>query len=360
MKAAMIHEFGKPLGLVDIAPPTCPPDGVVIDVRACGVCRSDWHAWTGADPDVQLPHIPGHEFAGVVVEVGTERHRFSVGDRVTAPFVLGCGQCDACQQGEATICDTQETIGFSCWGAFAERIAVPRADFNLASLPDSVDDVSAAGLGCRVTTAFRALVDRAELQPTEWLAVHGCGGVGLSAILIAKALGARVVAIDIANEKLALAQSLGADATINASQFAQQACGEAVRDATGGGAHVAIDALGITDTFLSSLHSLRKMGRHVQIGMPLHEHATVPLPLLELVYARQISLHGTRGMPPQRFPTLFDWITSGRLNIQPLVTRTIPLEEASTVLAEMNNYQGLGITVIDLNHQPADVNVCHL
>ncbi|MCA9174234.1 MAG: zinc-binding dehydrogenase [Planctomycetales bacterium] len=348
MRAAVIESFHGPLPVREVPDPVCPADGVVVSVRACGVCRSDWHAWTGGDPDVVAPHVPGHEFAGVVIEAGSACH-VPVGTRVTAPFVLGCGVCEDCQRGEATICDRQDTIGFTQWGAFAERLAIPRADFNVVALPHDLDDAAAAGLGCRVTTAFRALVDRAGLQPQEWVAVHGCGGVGLAAIQIAAALGARPVAVDIREDKLQLARAFGAVAVVNAANEEQagKPVGDAVRELTSGGAHVSIDALGITATFENSLRSLRKLGRHVQIGMPLHEHASPVLPLLELVYSRQISLYGTRGLPPQRFSALFQWIAEGRLDVSALVTRRIALSEAGSVLDEMNHYEGLGICVID-------------
>ncbi len=200
MRAAIFEKFKAPLEVRQVADPACPADGVIVRVKACGVCRSDWHAWTGADSDVSAPHVPGHEFAGAVEEVGKECRRFKAGDRVTAPFILACGACPDCLGGDATVCNHQFVVGFSGWGAFAERIAVPRADFNLVPLPDAMDFVEAAGMGCRVTTSFRALVDRAKLQPGEWLAVHGCGGVGLSAVMIGAALGAQVLAIDVNEE----------------------------------------------------------------------------------------------------------------------------------------------------------------
>lgn len=344
MKAALMTEYDGALPLETVPDPTCPRHGAVVEVRACGVCRSDHHAWKGADPDVVLPHVMGHEFAGVVLEVGPECHGFEVGDRVTAPFILGCGACPDCRSGEPTICNHQDVIGFTFWGAFAERVAIAHADFNLVRLPDAVGFTAAAGMGCRVTTAFRAVADRGAVQPGEWLAVHGCGGVGLSAILIGRAMGARVIGIDIAPQALEMARAFGADAVVDAS-----ACdvGSAVRDLTGGGAHVSLDALGLTASFENSLRSLRKLGRHVQIGMPVGAHATPPLPLLELVYARQLTLHGTRGIAPHRFSALFDMVAAGHFDPARLVTRTIPLSEAGEALREMDRFQGQGVCVID-------------
>ena len=346
MKAALITEFDGPVDLEEVADPTCPRDGAVIAIRACGICRSDHHAWKGADPDVVLPHVMGHEFAGEVLETGPECHRFRIGDRVTAPFILGCGSCPDCRGGDPTICNHQQVIGFTGWGAFAERLAVQHADFNLVRLPETVDFVSAAGMGCRVTTAFRAVVDRGSLAPGEWLAVHGCGGVGLSAVMIGAAMGARVLAVDINPQALAMARDLGATETIDAAAAAPDV-GEAVREVTDGGAHVSVEALGLTETFGNSLRGLRKLGRHVQIGMPVGAHAMPSLPLLELVYARQISLVGSRGIGAARFSALFDMVVAGRLDPGALVTARIPLSGAGESLRAMDEFRGHGVTVID-------------
>ena len=345
MRAAVMHRFDAPVPVNDVPDPACPVDGVVVAVRACGVCRSDHHAWKGADPDVSLPHVMGHEFAGEIVEVGPECRRFTLGDRVTAPFILGCGHCADCRRGDATICADQHVIGFTSWGAFAELLAVPRADFNLVRLPDRLGFVEAAGMGCRVTTAWRAVTDRAAIRPGEWLVVHGAGGVGLSVVMIAAALGARVVAVAVSGDALEVASQLGADVALDATGVGD--VGEAVRTLTGGGAHVSIDALGVGATFENSLRSLRKLGRHVQVGMPVGEHATVELPLLELVYARQLTLHGMRGLDAAGFGPLLDLVDAGRLDPGALVTRRIPLSMVGSALADMDGAPPPGITVVD-------------
>ncbi|MBC8037099.1 MAG: zinc-dependent alcohol dehydrogenase family protein [Rhizobiales bacterium] len=345
MRAALFETFRQPLVVTRVPDPVCPPDGAVIHVMACGVCRSDHHAWAGVDPDVVVPHVPGHEFAGVIAETGHLCTRWKKGDRVTAPFILACGECTDCRGGDPTVCNHQHVAGFSSWGAFAELIAVPHADFNLVRIPEALGFAETAGMGCRVTTSFRALVDRAKLQPGEWLAVHGCGGVGLSAVMIGAAMGAKVLAVDVNGEALAMARTLGASAALNVTGISD--VGETVRAMTDGGAHVSLDALGVTQTFHNSIRSLRKLGRHVQIGMPVGQHTEPTLPLLETVYSRQISIMGTRGIAASRFPALLAMVEAGRIDPARLITKRIPLDEAGAAIAAMDGYTGTGITVID-------------
>lgn len=342
MRAARLTAFRAPLEIAEVAEPDCPDDGVVLRVLACGVCRSDWHAWSGADPDVALPHVPGHEFCGTVEVAGPEVRRWRPGDRAIAPFILACGRCPDCAAGHQTVCARQILPGFTAPGAFAERVAVPRADHNLAALPDGLDPAVAAAMGCRVTTAFHALTGRATLAPGEWLAVHGAGGVGLSAVMLGAALGASVVAVDIAEEKLALARAMGAVATVHA---AETDAADAVREITGGGAHVSVEALGIPATTTASLACLRPLGRHVQIGMPTGAHARMALPM-DLVYGRQLALFGTRGMPAWKFPRLFAMLAAGRIDPAPLVGRRIALADASAELAAMDGPTPPGVAVI--------------
>jgi len=342
MRAALLTGWRKPLEIAKVEDPACPAGGVVLSLLACGICRSDWHSWTGADPDVVLPHIPGHEYCGVVEEVGQGVTRWRVGDRVIAPFILACGQCPDCAAGHQTICAHQVVPGFTQAGAFAERIAVPFADANLTELPDSMDPALAAALGCRVTTAWQALTGRARLQPGEWMAVFGGGGVGISALLLGRALGARVVVVDVVPGKLDFARELGADAVIDARHGDPA---EAVRYATGGGAHVAIEALGIPETTTGALRSLRKLGRMVQIGMPAGDHAVMELPM-DAIYSGQLTLHGTRGMAAWRYPSLLSLIDGGHVDLTPLIARRVALSDASAELAAFDAPAPPGVAVI--------------
>ncbi|MBM1632206.1 alcohol dehydrogenase catalytic domain-containing protein [Sulfitobacter mediterraneus] len=342
MRAARLTAWRAPLEIADLPMPDAPDGGVVLRVLACGVCRSDWHVWTGADPDVSLPHVPGHEYCGEVIAVGAGVTRWRIGDRVIAPFILACGSCPDCAQGHQTICAQQALPGFTHAGAFAEAIAVPFADANLTALPEALDPALAAALGCRVTTAWHALTGRAAVQAGEWVAVFGTGGVGLSAALLARGLGARVIAVDVAQGKLDHAKALGADAVVNAAQCDPA---EAIRELTGGGADVAIEALGVVQTTVPALKCLRKLGRMVQVGMPAGDHTTMPIPM-DAVYSGQLAVFGTRGMPSWRYPPLIDFIMSGRVDLTPLVARRIGLSQATEELAVFDGPAPPGVAVI--------------
>ncbi|NBD29629.1 MAG: alcohol dehydrogenase catalytic domain-containing protein [Alphaproteobacteria bacterium] len=341
MRAAVLRELRQPLSIEDWPDPECPADGVVCRVLASGICRSDWHAWAGGDP-LPLPHIPGHEYCGEVVAVGRDVSRWRVGDRVIAPFILACGACPDCAAGNQTVCAGQVVPGFTCAGSFAELIAVPHADHNLTALPEGLDPALAAALGCRVTTAWHALTGRAALRPGEWLAIFGGGGIGMSALLLAKGLGAKVAVVDVVPEKLAEATRLGADVVIDARDGDPA---EAVRAATGGGADLAIEALGIPETTANALKSLRKLGRMVQVGMPAGDHLTMPIPM-DALYSGQLAVFGTRGMPAWRYPSLLQFIEGAGLDLSPLVTRRVALADASAELAAFDGPTPPGIAVI--------------
>ncbi len=342
MKAVVYEDYGRMPSLADVRPPSCPDGGVVVAVKATGVCRSDWHAWKGHDP-VSLPHTPGHELAGVVASVGSGVQDWAVGDRVTVPFVCGCGRCSWCLAGEAQVCPDQTQPGFTGPGSFAELVAIHGADTNLVRLPDSVDFVTAASLGCRFATAFRALTTHGRLEAGQWLAVHGCGGVGLSAVMIAVALEARVVAVDVNRAALERASSLGAAAVVEAGGDVAAA----IHEVTGGGAHVSIDAFGSPATAVASVRSLRRRGRHVQAGLLLGSASTPPLPM-DLVIAQELEIYGSHGMPARDYPAMLRLIEDGSLRPAELVGQIIGLDEAGAALATMDQAGSTGMTVVSL------------
>jgi alcohol dehydrogenase len=343
MQALRYDAYGAMPSLVEVPPPTCRPDGVLIEVRATGICRSDWHAWQGHDP-VPLPQVPGHEFAGVVVEVGNEVTRHRVGERVTAPFVCGCGHCSYCTTGDAQVCPDQSQPGFTMPGSFAELVSVPAADTNLVVLPDGLDFISAAALGCRFATSYRALTAHGRVGPGDWVAVHGCGGAGLSAVMIAVALGARVAAVDVSAAARRLAGELGAEVLIEGGPDAASR----VVAATGGGARVSVDAVGTTETAVGSVSCLRPRGRHIQVGLLLGEHATPPLPM-GLVVSQELSIHGSHGMAARDYPPMLDLVASGAVQPRRLVGSVIGLDQAGAALAAMGlPARNPGLTVVEM------------
>jgi alcohol dehydrogenase len=317
MRAVVYDAVGSAPRVTDVPAPACPPGGAVIEVKATGVCRSDWHAWRGHDP-VPLPHIPGHEFAGVVVAV--DAPGFAVGDRVTAPFVNGCGVCAYCLDGRAQICPDQTQPGFTHPGSFAEQVVVRAAGTNLVRLPDAVDFVPAAALGCRFATAFRALTGHGPVADDAVVAVFGCGGVGLSAVQIAVALGLKVLAVDPSPAAAAMAASLGAVAV----------------HAVTGEADIAIDAYGSAATAEASVRSLRRGGRHVQVGLMLGGDARAPLPW-DLVVAQELQVVGSHGMAARDYAPMLDLVARGRLDPARLIGSVIPLMDAGEALVAMDS-----------------------
>jgi alcohol dehydrogenase len=332
MRAVQYSEFRGPVGVHAVPDPSVPADGAIIRVEATGLCRSDWHGWMGHDADIRLPHVPGHEFAGTIEAVGPDVTRWRPGARVTFPFIGACGICPSCLAGDEQVCHAQDQPGFSRWGSFAEFVAVTRADVNLVPLPDDIEAVTAAALGCRFATAYRAVMAQGRVREHEWVAVHGCGGVGLSAVMIAVAAGARVVAVDVSPAALAAAGALGAEVLIDAHGPGIPA---AVEAATDGGAHLSLDALGSTETCLNSVAGLRRRGRHVQAGLMVGADARPPIPM-DRVLSRELELIGSHGMAPHDYPEMLARVADGRLRPDQLVGRTIPLEAAPEALMAMS------------------------
>jgi alcohol dehydrogenase len=340
VRAAVFHEYGGALTVEELPDPAPPADGVVVEVGATGICRSDWHAWLGHDPDVAPPHVPGHELAGTVVAVGPDLRGVREGERVTVPFCLGCGRCAQCLAGETQICDDYYQPGFTGPGSFAQYVALPHAELNLVRLPERLGFTEAAALGCRFMTAYAAVAVHGRPAAGDWVAVHGCGGVGLSAVMIAVARGARVVAVDIDPAKLALAGGLGAEVVVDARDGDAAA---AVRAATGGGAHVSLDALGSAATCAASVESLRKRGCHVQVGLMVADERPVPM---GRVISHELRVAGVHGMARRHYPELLDAIAAGRLDPARLIGATVPLEQAGAELAAMSRFTRHGTTVI--------------
>ncbi len=341
MRAVVIDSVRGTPDVREVPAPGAPDRGVVVRVVATGLCRSDWHAWAGHDR-IAFPHVPGHELAGVVVEVGAGVDRWQAGDRVTVPFVCGCGRCTWCRTGQAQVCPDQQQPGFTHWGSFAELVALHAADTNLVAIPVDVGFEAAASLGCRFATAYRALTARAQVAAGEWVTVVGAGGVGLSTVMIARALGAKVVVVDRNEEALVAAGKLGADRMLLADGSDIPA---AVRDITDGGSHVSVDAVGSEETCADAVLSLRPRGRHVQIGLlpAVEGHPRVPM---ERVIAWELDLLGSHGMAAVDYPGMLALIARGALRPQELIERTIGLEEAAAMLPVFDRATVAGMTMI--------------
>ena len=341
MHAVLIEAFGEVPQVVDVPDPAPPVHGVVVAVEATGVCRSDWHAWQGHDPDVRLPHVPGHELAGTVVAVGGDVRRWRVGDRVTTPFVTACGTCPECAAGHQQVCRAQTQPGFTGWGSFAEFVALDHADVNLVGLEEQ-SATTAAALGCRVATAFRAVTDVAAVRTGEWVAVHGCGGVGLSVIGVAVAGGARVVATDPSPAARELAREFGAEVVLDPARVDPV---PEIAERTAGGAHASFDAVGQAATCEASIRCLRRRGRHVQIGLLPSASARPAVPM-DLVIAHELQVLGSHGMAAHDYPRLLALVGSGRFPLARLVGRTLPLEAGPRALADVATASAAGVTVL--------------
>ncbi|MCW2637440.1 MAG: Alcohol dehydrogenase GroES domain protein [Blastococcus sp.] len=338
MRALGFDSFGGPLEVREVPVPDPSPGGVVVRVGASGICRSDWHGWQGHDPDVVLPHVPGHELAGTVAVIGPEVRGWSVGDRVTVPFVNACGRCAQCAAGEHQVCARQTQPGFTHWGSLAEFVALDAADVNLVAVPEALELSTAAALGCRYATAFRAVVHVGRVRAGEWVAVHGCGGVGLSAVQIAAAAGARVVAVDVNPAALELARDLGAEHVVDGAGDVPVT----VADLTGGGAHVSLDALGAAVTCANSIRGLRPRGRHVQVGLLPAALGRPEVPM-DRIIALELQVLGSHGMAAHAYPELLGLIAAGRLHPQRLVTRELALDDAGPALAEVGRTPGIAV-----------------
>ena len=349
MRAAVMEAVRKPLVVKDMPDPKCPPNGVIIRAEAEGVCRSDWHAWSGDWAWVGLtpsmPLVMGHEFCGVVEEAGKEVKNFKKGDRVLVPFSQGDGTCDYCRNGSSNVCANAQLPGFSYWGGYGRYVGMPNADMNLVAMPDDVGFLEGASMGCRFMTSYHGIVDRAKVAPGEWVAVHGCGGIGLSAIHIAAAIGANVIAVDLDDRKLELAKKVGAQHVVNAKRNEDPAA--AIFDISKGGAHVSVDALGIKTTCRNSIMSLRKQGRALQIGLTTQaEQGEIAVPIDRMV-VMELQLIATLGMPAARYPSMLQMVEAKKLDPKSMITETVSLEGASRVLEEMTNFQNVGVSIIN-------------
>ena len=355
MRAAVYHTFSGPITIKSDQPrPKAPPSGVVIQVMATGVCRSDWHGWKGHDGDIiqhGLPFTPGHEVSGVIVKVGNDVTKFKLGDQVAVPFILSCGQCCMCstkQYDRPTICERQEQPGFTMLGSYAEYVALPRADRNLSIIPQGVSFMEAAALGCRFTTAYRAVVQQGgvinnTIASHMSIAIFGCGGLGLSCVMIAAAYGAKqIIAVDVSNEALEKAREVGATHTVNAKTHNVQK--RVVELTNGMGADVTIDAAGFKATCEDAVHCARRGGRMVQVGLPIGgQNPSVPM---GMIAGKELEIVGSHGCDARDMPAILSLVQSGRLDPKKLIEREVTLEEGAQALMDMDHGSPIGMVMI--------------
>jgi len=342
MKAMVMEEVGKPMVVKDWPEPKCPSDGAIVRVEGSGICRSDWHLWQGDWGWIgfkpRMPTILGHEFAGVIEEVGKDVKTVKPGARVVVPLAQGCGVCEDCRTGHSNHCMGAGMGGYARYGVLSH------ADYNFAPLPETINFVEASAMGCRYVTAFHAILDQGQVKADETVVVYGCGGVGLSTIQIASALGARVIAVDVDDRKLELAKQVGASDVINGKKTDPVT---AVMDLTRGGAEVSVDALGIAATCRNAVLSLRKRGRHVQVGLTTQEEkGEVSLPVDQIVF-KEIQFTGSLAIQSFRYPAMLSMVERGLLQPKKLITETLPIEKAFGVLEKMSKFENAGISVIN-------------
>ena len=342
MRAALYREFRQPLVVETVPDPQPANDGVVLEVMATGVCRSDWHGWMGHDADITLPQVPGHELAGVVVAAGKDVRKFRLGDRVTVPFVCACGSCAQCDRGDQQVCDHQEQPGFTHWGSFAQYVALRYADENLVRLPDDFSFVHAASLGCRFATAYRAVVAQGRVGQGDWLAVHGVGGVGLAAVAVAAALGARVIAVDPSPAALRLAALLGAEHCLKVDD----SCADHIRELSDGGVRASIDADGDASVFSRSIRCLGKRGRHVQVGLMTGSSRSPSVPA-DRIIAEELEIVGSHGLQAHAYPEMLSLVAEQSIDLDAMLAPTLTLDEAADLLANEELVLPPGVSVID-------------
>lgn len=348
MRAAQIVEHRKPLIITEVPDPTIGSKDALVKVEATGMCRSDWHTWNGdwawldALPD--LPCIPGHEFGGTVVEVGSEVTAVHVGQRVTVPFTEACGRCESCLRGRSELCWNVQWPGYNHPGGYGEYVAVLNADLSCIPIPDSIDMVSSAGLSCRYSVSFNAVVRIARVRAGEWVSVIGAGGMGLAAVQVAAAIGANVIAVDVRDEALQMAKEQGAVATVNSAAGLDVPM--AVQEITGGGAHVSIDCYARGGTTAQSVLSLRPGGRHVQAGLTTAEDSGMVKIPVDVIAGRELQFLGTSALSHSRYPELLGLVSSGRLKPAALVTKQLRIDEVNESMIALDKLQTLGAHVI--------------
>jgi len=332
MKAAVLHEFKKPLVLDDVPRPAIEATEVLIQMEACGVCHSDLHVadgdWPQFTPITKKPLILGHEIAGRIVEKGEEVHEFQLGDRVGMPWIYWtCGECEFCREGNENLCVKQKITGVTVDGGFAEFVKAPAS--HAIRIPEGLPAVDAAPLFCAGVTVYRAL-KQARISPGQKVAIFGIGGLGHVAVQIARELGAEITAVDVSWDKLRLAESLGAARSLNATSM------NVVKELRAkGGVHVALVTSAATAAYETAFSCVRPTGTLLAVGLPSNNICFPPVLMAAKEVRIQASAVGTR----QDVREVLAMAASRKIHCQ---VAPRPLAEANEVLEELRHGQVSG------------------
>lgn len=339
MKAAVLHSSQTALSLEEVPRPEVEADEVLIDVEVCGVCHSDLHVADGDWPQlariVKKPLILGHEIVGRVIARGAAVTSIRVGERVGVPWVQWtCGQCEFCREGNENLCVKQRITGVMVDGGYAEFAKAPAT--HVVKIPDSLASEQAAPLLCAGITVHRAL-KQAKIRGGQRLAVFGVGGLGHIAVQIGRAAGAEVTAIDISEEKLALAKSLGAARTLNA------ATSNVVKEVRGsGGVHVALVTSAAKSAYDTAFYCVRPTGTLLVVGLPAQDISFPPI----LMASTEIQIKATAVGTRVDLSEVLAMGAAGTIHCQ---VTTRPLAEAQEVLGELSRGEVSGRIVLRLH-----------
>jgi 6-hydroxycyclohex-1-ene-1-carbonyl-CoA dehydrogenase len=339
MKAAVYHGPGRPLAIEERPVPKPGAGEILVKVAACGVCHTDLHYLDhGVKTFKEPPLVLGHEPSGTVAESGPGAGLFKTGERVLLPAVLTCGTCRMCRLGRENICDNMRMFGNHLEGAYAEYVIAPEKD--VFRLPESVPLEEGSIIADALSTPFHAVTRRGEVRPGDTVAVFGCGGVGMNVVQVAAAAGGRVIAVDISEEKLALARRFGAAEVVHPPSARDAA--KAVRKLTEGGADVAFEAIGLPATIRQAFDSVRTGGRMVVVGFASEE---VPIPAGRIMF-REITILGSLGCRPVDYPPLIRMVADGKLKVKEMVTHRFPLEKINEAFDLLRRGQALRSIVV--------------
>ena len=338
MKAAVFHGPDRPLSVEEVPTPTAGGGQVLIRVAGCGVCHTDLHYTDHGTPTFkQPPMILGHEISGIVEGAGEGVGGRKPGDRVLVAAVTSCGACDACREGRENICAHGEMLGNHIDGGFAEYVVAPAKDTFL--LPDGVPLVEGSIIADAVTTPYHAVVNRGRVRPGDAVVVFGCGGVGLNVVQMAAAQGARVVAVDLSDDKLAWARKLGAAATVNPGGV--ERLDKELRKVTGGGADVAFEVVGRPVTQEQTLACLKTGGRAVFVG---YSPDTMTLNSGRVMF-RELEVVGSLGCRPVDYPRVVEMVRQKRIQLEPLVTHRFPLDRIAEAFDTLRSGSAIRVVV---------------